>query len=79
MEETIEIVLHCAKLVNFCYQSSYLMVDGERVTYQAKTRYGNLFRFKFVLCATSVDKYRKEEMEIENSNKFSLCNRCGQI
>ena len=48
------------------------MVVGERVTYQAKTRYGNLFRFKFVLCATSVDKYRKEEMEIENSNKF-LC------
>ena len=49
VEETTEIVLHCAKLVTFCYQSSYLMVDGERVIYQAKTRQGNLSRFECVL------------------------------
>jgi hypothetical protein len=42
MEETTKIVLHCAKLVNFCYQSSYLMVVGEKVTYQAKTRYATI-------------------------------------
>ena len=72
MEETIEIVLHCAKLVNFCYQSNYLMVDGERVTYRAKTRYGNLFGFKCVLIFYNRKEKKKGEMEIENSNKF-LC------
>jgi hypothetical protein len=40
VEETIKILLHCVKLVNFCYQSSYLMVDGGKVTYLAKTKYG---------------------------------------
>ncbi|KAB1212033.1 Lupeol synthase [Morella rubra] len=70
VEETVAIVLHCAELVNFCYQNNYPMEDGGRVTYQAGKSYGQ-FCFKLnVYCSSTRKKGRKKKEKVgEKGNR----------